>query len=194
MQNPFYSAQEGYDQFNTNVFGMVNVSRAVLPYMRAQKSGVIANFGSLGSWRGGVGFGLYCGSKWACTGISESMSEELAPLGITVTVIEPGYFRTGFLNPGAQIRGKTVIDDYEKSAVGQARKGLTQADNNQPGDPEKGCKIIVDVLTRTGIAEGKDIPLRLVLGSDCQQVIRGKLDSTKALLDEWKDISNSTDY
>jgi NAD(P)-dependent dehydrogenase (short-subunit alcohol dehydrogenase family) len=173
---------------------MMNVSRAVLPYMRSQKSGVIANFGSLGSWRGGASFALYAGTKWACSGISESMRAELAPLGITVTVIEPGYFRTGFLNPGAQIRGENVIADYEETLAGEVRKTLTQVDNNQPGDVEKGSNVIVDVLTKTGAAEGRDIPLRLVIGSDCQKAIRQKLDDTKTLLDEWKDISYSTDY
>ena len=188
------SEKECYDQFNTNVFGMMNVSRAVLPYMRAQKSGVIANFGSLGSWRGGGGFALYAGTKWACSGISESMREELAPLGIVVTVIEPGYFRTGFLNPGAQVQSKETIGDYDATVVGELRKTLKKVDNNQPGDVEKGCRVIFDVLTKTGVAEGKEIPIRLVLGSDCQKTIRGKLDSTKELLDEWKDISYSTDY
>jgi short-subunit dehydrogenase len=173
---------------------MMNVARAVLPYMRAQKSGVVANFGSLGSWHGGSGFGLYAGTKWACSGISESMRQELEPIGITVTVIEPGYFRTGFLNPGAQITSKDVIKEYDETTVGEMRKTLTKVDNNQPGDVEKGSKVIVDVLTKTGIAEGKEIPLRLVIGSDCQAAIRGKLDETKALLDEWKDISYSTDY
>jgi NAD(P)-dependent dehydrogenase (short-subunit alcohol dehydrogenase family) len=192
--NHICSPEESYDQFNTNVFGMMNVSRAVLPYMRAQKSGVIANFGSLGSWHGGAAYALYAGTKWACSGISESMRQELAPLGITVTVIEPGYFRTGFLNPGAQIKSKQVIEDYDKTVVGDTKRLLEKVDNNQPGDAEKGSKVIVDVLTKTGVGEGKEIPIRLVLGSDCQNSIREKLDETKTLLDEWKDISNSTDY
>jgi NAD(P)-dependent dehydrogenase (short-subunit alcohol dehydrogenase family) len=173
---------------------MMNVSRAVLPYMRSQKSGVVANFGSIGSWRGGGGLALYAGTKWACSGISESMQIELAPLGITVTVIEPGYFRTGFLNPGAQIRGKEVIADYEETMVGGMRRTLTKIDNTQPGDVEKASKVIVDVLTKTGVAEGRDIPLRLVLGSDCEKGIRTKLEDTNSLLDDWKEISYSTDY
>jgi NAD(P)-dependent dehydrogenase (short-subunit alcohol dehydrogenase family) len=182
------------DQFNTNVFGALNVSRAVLPFMRAQRSGVIALFGSLGSWRGGPAFGLYAATKWACSGLAESLRPEVAPFGIDACVIEPGYFRSGFLNPGARIRSLQRIQEYEDSAAGQVRKLLDKTDNLQPGDVSKGAAVIVDVLSRTGIAEGKEIPVRLVLGSDCQTVIRGKLEETAKLLDEWKDVSYSTDY
>lgn len=188
------SPQETFDHFNTNVFGALNVTRAVLPYMRERKSGVVAMFGSLGSWRSGPGFGLYSATKWACSAIAEGLHLELEPFGITATVIEPGYFRTGFLNPGAKVSTSVRIDDYDNTAVGMTRAALVKTDNNQPGDVQKGSKVVVDILTRTGVAEGKEIPLRVVLGSDCQAVIREKCSSTIELLDEWKDISYSTDY
>ena len=189
-----YSPQESFDQFNTNVFGALNVSRAVLPYMRAQRSGIIALFGSLGSWRGGPAFGLYAATKWACSGLAESLRPEVAPFGIEACVIEPGYFRSGFLNPGARIQSAKRIQDYEETAAGDIRRILDKTDNKQPGDVKKGADVIVDVLSKTGIAKGKEVPARLVLGSDCQQVIRGKLKETEELLDEWKEISFSTDY
>ncbi len=173
---------------------MLNVTRAVLPHMRAAHSGVIANFGSLGSWRGGPAFSNYTGTKWACSGISESLYEELKPLGITCTVIEPGYFRTGFLNAGARVQSAKVIDDYTNTAAGQVRNALTTVDNNQPGDVVKGSRVIVDVLTKTGVAEGKDIPIRLVLGKDCVATIRQKCESTLALLKEWEPVISSTDH
>lgn len=162
--------------------------------MRAQRSGVIAFFGSLGSWRGGPAFGLYAATKWACSGLAESLRPEVAPFGIDACVIEPGYFRSGFLNPGARIQSLQRIQDYEETAAGQIRKMLDKTDNLQPGDVSKGAAVIVDVLSGTGMAEGKEIPIRLVLGSDCQKVIRGKLEETAKLLDEWKDVSYSTDY
>jgi NADP-dependent 3-hydroxy acid dehydrogenase YdfG len=188
------SPEETFKHFNTNVFGNLNVIRAVLPYMRAQRSGVVALFGSLGSWSSGAGFALYSGTKWACSGIAEGLRPELQPFGITALVIEPGYFRTGFLNPGARLSTEQRIKDYDESAVGQVRSTLDQTDNKQLGDVGKGAVVIVDTITRSGVAEGKEIPLRLVLGSDVDAAIRDKCAQTVELLDDWKDISRSTDY
>lgn len=174
---------------------MLNVSKAFLPYLRATAGHrTISNFGSLGSWRGGAGFGLYAGTKWACSGISESMHAELAPIGIAVTVIEPGYFRTGFLNAGTQVKSEKRIKDYDETAVGKVRERLDQVDNNQPGDVVKGAKVIVDVLTKSGVAEGREIPIRLVLGADCSAGVREKIGETIKLLDEWDPIATETDH
>ncbi|KAJ4369291.1 hypothetical protein N0V86_009122 [Didymella sp. IMI 355093] len=189
------SPKEDFDQFNTNVFGMLNVSKAFLPYIRATSGHrTISNFGSIGSWRGGAGYGLYAGTKWACSGISESMHHELAPLGIIVTVIEPGYFRTGFLNAGTQLKSEKRIRAYDETTVGQARATLEQVDNNQPGDVTKGSRVIVDILTKSGAAEGKDVPMRVVLGSNCSTGIREKIKETFKLLDEWDSITTDTNH
>ncbi|KAF2836816.1 NAD(P)-binding protein [Patellaria atrata CBS 101060] len=186
--------KETFDQFNTNVFGALNTTRAVLPYMRAQKSGTIALFGSVGSWRNGPAGALYCATKAAVSSLAEGLRPEVAPFGIDVTVIEPGYFRSGFLNPGARIQSAVRMEEYDQTAVGEVRAFLDQTNNNQPGDVEKGCKVMVDMLSRAGVWEGKEIPVRLVLGSDCQAGIRNKLQQTLELLDEQKEISFSTDY
>jgi len=162
--------------------------------MRAQTSGVIANFGSLGSWRSGPAYTLYSATKWACSGVSEGLREELKEFGIRVTVIEPGYFRSGFLNPGARVQSATRMRKYDEGAVGQVRKALEETNNEQPGDVAKGAEVIVDVLTGTGVAKGKEMPVRLVLGRDCDEVIRGKCGDTIKLLDEWKEVVQSTDY
>ncbi|KAF2629314.1 NAD(P)-binding protein, partial [Macroventuria anomochaeta] len=189
------SPQEDFNQFNTNVFGMLNVSKAFLPYLRATSGHrTISNFGSVGSWRGGAGFGLYSGTKWACSGISEAMSAELAPLGIAVTVVEPGYFRTGFLNAGSQIKSEKRIKEYDATAVGKIRARLDEIDNNQPGDIVKGSRVIVDILTKSGAAEGKEVPIRVALGSDCSRGIREKIDDTLKLLEEWDPITTKTDH
>lgn len=101
--------------------------------MRTQRSGTIALFGSLGSWHGGPAAGLYCATKWAVSGLAESLRAEMASFNVAVCAIEPGYFRTGFLNPGARVQTQTRIKDYDDSAVGQVRAALEQTDNNQPG-------------------------------------------------------------
>ena len=189
------SPTEDLATFQTNVFGMLNVCKAFLPYLRAASGHrTIANFGSLGSWRGGAGYALYAGTKWACSGISESLRAELAPLGISVTVIEPGYFRTGFLNAGAQIGSEVRLEAYTRTAVGDVRTVLEQVNDKQPGDVGKGAKVIVDVLTMTGVAEGRDVPVRVPLGQDAFDTIKGKCDETVGLLGEWNGVTNTTDH
>ena len=187
--------KEDYDHFNTNVFGMLNVSKAFTPYLRATSGEkTISNFGSIGSWVGGAGYALYNGTKWATSGISEGMRQELEPFGIKVTVIEPGYFRTGFLNAGAKVVSEKQLKEYDESTVGQVRAKLDETDNHQPGDVIKGSKVLIDILTRTGLAEGKEVPIRVALGSDSPTVIRDKLKRTEALLDEWDPITTNTDH
>lgn len=187
--------QEDYDTFNTNVFGMLNVCKAFIPYLRATPGvKTISNFGSLASWHGGPGYALYTGTKWACSGISEALRAELEPFGIKVTVVEPGYFRTGFLNDNAQISSAARLDVYDKTKVGQIRAGMSYMNGKQIGDVAKGSKVVVDILTHTGLAEGKDVPMRIAVGSDAPAAIRGKLQATEALLGEWDAITTDTDH
>ncbi|EXJ86632.1 hypothetical protein A1O3_03585 [Capronia epimyces CBS 606.96] len=177
-------------QFSTNVFGPLNVTRAILPYMRARRSGVVANFSSVGAWRGAARVGLYCASKWAVSGLSETLYYELADFDIKICTVEPGYFRSSFLNPGNKKDKKNVIPDYEGTAVRKAEAFLEAYDNKQPGDIKKGAKVILDVLTG---AAGREIPMRLVLGTDAYGAIKAKCENTIETLDEWKDLSVSTD-
>ncbi|KAF2277712.1 NAD(P)-binding protein [Westerdykella ornata] len=189
------SPKEDYDHFNTNVFGTLNTCKAFLPYLRSTPGHrTISNFGSIGSWVGGAGYALYSGTKFAISGISEGLRAELAPLGIAVTVVEPGYFRTGFLNASARVSAAKTIQAYEDSVVGSVRRRIEETDNRQRGDVEKGCKVIVDILTREGVAEGKEVPERVVLGSDAPGVVRGKLERTEALLKEWEGVTTNTDH
>ncbi|KAL7923699.1 hypothetical protein ACQKWADRAFT_41182 [Trichoderma austrokoningii] len=193
--------EEVYQSFNTNVFGAMNTIRAFLPYMRAQDiadngvRGVVATFGSLGSWRGIAGGAVYAMTKWACSALAESLAPELAPFNIKATVVEPGYFRTGFLNPGTVASAKTRIEAYEdeKTPSGQTRRRLVKTDGNQLGDVNKGAEVVVDVLSGTGVASGRELPLRVVLGSDTEKVIRDKFESTNKILEEWRDVLRSTD-
>ncbi|OHE92024.1 short chain dehydrogenase [Colletotrichum orchidophilum] len=188
------NAQEVFDQFNTNVLGTLKVSRAAAPHLRAQRFGVVVNIGSLGSWKGGPAFALYCSTKAAVSMLTEGFYDELKPFGVDVCALEPGYFRTGFLNPGARIKAELSVGAYNESSAGQVRKLLETVDNNQPGDPIKGARVVVDVMTKSGVAEGREIPPRLVLGTDCLATIREKCKSTISLLNEWEPISASTDF
>ncbi|KAM0549437.1 hypothetical protein ACHAPJ_009423 [Fusarium lateritium] len=195
------SQQELYDSFNTNVFGTFNTIKAFLPGMREQsvgeneKRGTIVTFGSIGSWRGGATFSVYAMVKASASSLAESLREEVKPFNITVSVVEPGYFRTGFLNPGAKVVTKKRMDVYndENTPTGKTRVMLEATDDNQPGDVKKGTKVIVDVLTGTGVGEGRSVPVRIVLGSDADAFIRNECEETLGLLDEWKSVTLSTD-
>ncbi|KAF4467694.1 oxidoreductase yusZ [Fusarium albosuccineum] len=192
------SPQEVYNSFNTNVFGAMNTIKAFLPGMRAQeigengKRGTIATFGSLGSWRGGPSFSVYAMTKACASSLAESLRTEVAPFNIVATVIEPGYFRTNFLNPGTKVTTKERIAAYEdeQTPTGKTRRVLEKTDGNQPGDVKKGCEVLVDILTG-----GKgEVPVRVVLGSDCVAYIRNECEETLKLLDQWKDVAATTDY
>ena len=180
-------------QFNTNVFGYSAVIRAVLPYMRAAKKGVVANLGSIAGWSSDVGYGYYSATKMALVGITEALRQEVAHLGIQVVVIDPGYFRTNFLGKGAKIQGQKVIDDL-RPAMDPLRQMLSQVDRKQPGDPVKGAAVIIEALTGTGRAGGKKLPLRLALGSDAVKFIADVQTRQAKELKEWADIIKTTDH
>lgn len=135
--------------------------------------------------------GIYVASKWAVSGLTESLALELGDFGIQVCVIEPGYFRSNFLKEGNRLISKSVISDYDGTTSAQWAKTFDQYDNKQPGDLVKGAKVIVDVLDGKG---GRKIPLRLVLGADANKMVKEKCESTIRLMEEWKDLTTSTDH
>jgi NAD(P)-dependent dehydrogenase (short-subunit alcohol dehydrogenase family) len=173
--------------YRTNVFGLLNVTRAVLPHMRAVRSGRILNISSIGGYRGAAGFGVYCSTKFAVEGLSEAMHDELAPLGIHVTVIEPGYFRTDFLDASSLSVSPTIIEDYAATA-GRVRNVAGGLNHAQPGDPSKLAKVLIE------FADVANPPVRLPLGSDTVAAIEAKHASDAAMLSEWKKISVSTNF
>ncbi|WP_327350415.1 oxidoreductase [Streptomyces sp. NBC_01304] len=173
--------------FDVNVFGALNVQRAILPQLRKQRSGHILNISSVAGVVGIPGWGLYNATKFAMEGFTEAMSHELAPLGIKVTLIEPGYFRTDFLDASSLDTEAHVIDDYASTA-GATRTHAAGVNHAQPGDPVKGARAIADV---TEIAEP---PLRLVLGSDAYGFTLAKLETQVAELHTWRKVSESTDH
>jgi NAD(P)-dependent dehydrogenase (short-subunit alcohol dehydrogenase family) len=190
------SQKEVFDSYNTNVFGCFNIARAAIPHLRAAAAArgtantALANFGSLGSWRSGAGVAHYCSTKWAVSGLTEGLADELKPFGIDVCVVEPGYTRTGFLRRGDGHRVLTArtLDSYDGTPVAAARQAMQNYNGNQPGDVDKCAKVIVDVLTREG---GRAVPLRLVTGTDALDVVRQKCSQTLQLLSDWESVSMS---
>ncbi len=173
--------------FELNVFGVLNVLRAVLPTLRAQRSGHVINIGSVGGFATAPGVGLYGATKFALEGLSEALRGELAPLGINVTVVEPGGFRTDFLDSSSLQIEPTVIADYAASA-GATRETIVTYNHLQRGDPARAAAAIVDVT------EIDEPPLRLQLGADSIERIEAKLDLVRRELDQWRSVALSTDH
>ncbi|GJJ15055.1 hypothetical protein Clacol_009330 [Clathrus columnatus] len=185
--------EESFQQFNTNIFGALNVTRAVLPYMRAQKSGTIVWFGSIGGWRGSPNCGLYIATKFATRGLAESLQLEVGHLGLRNLCFEPGYFRTSFLADGHRQPYNPRISDYNEITQ-RAHNALEAYNGKQPGDPKKLASVVLDVVRKEGVAEGRDIPVSLPLGSDCFEGVRSTLEKTTKVLNEWEDVIKGTDF
>lgn len=181
-------------QFDVNVFSQIRLLRAVLPSMRARRAGVIANLGSIAGWDGTPVAGFYCASKAAIAIYTESLRHEVAPLGIDVTCIEPGYFRTNFLTTsgGHKVTARKRINDLH-AGTQQARDALAAYNLHQPGDPVKGARVIVEALTKTGRCEGRSLPGRLALGLDAIATISESMKREQEIMDTWRDIISSTD-
>ncbi|MDC0714875.1 oxidoreductase [Stigmatella sp. ncwal1] len=171
--------------FATNVFGLLSVTRAVLPHMRRQRSGHVINISSIGGYGSYAGWGVYCATKFAVEGLTEAMAAELAPLGIHATVVEPGFFRTDFLDAQSLVTAEPIADYAATS--GATRTGATQLNHAQPGNPEKLAKAL---LALVGAARP---PLRLPLGSDTVARIEAKNRSVAEELATWRELAVSTD-
>jgi len=173
--------------FETNFFGMLSVIQAALPRLRAQACGHIINISSIGGFTGSPGYGLYNASKFAVEGLSEALAAELQPLGIHVTIVEPGFFRTSFLSGNSLLRANRVIEDYAATS-GKTRESADKRDGMQPGDPALAVRAII-AATRT-----PHPPLRLVLGADALARVRAKLTQVARDLEDWESVSLNTAY
>jgi NAD(P)-dependent dehydrogenase (short-subunit alcohol dehydrogenase family) len=172
--------------FDTNVFGLLNVTRAALPTLRSQRAGHIVNIGSSAGFTSSAGRGLYSASKFAVEAITEALHAELAPLGIHTTVVEPGSFRTEFLTADSRRQAKVAIPAYADT-VGTLHSAIEANNGHQPGDPVKA----VGAIRR--LAATAQPPLRLQLGSDCVTLVEGKLATVAKELDQWRELALSTD-
>ncbi|RCR71696.1 oxidoreductase [Larkinella punicea] len=182
------SDEESRENFDVNVFGSLNVIRKVLPYLREQKSGHIINISSIGGFTGAFpGFGIYCATKFAVEGFSESLAAEAKPLGINVTVVEPGYFRTDFLTSNSLGVPKNQIDAYQEVRNSQ-QAHQHQINGNQAGDPEKA------VVALIRIASEANPPLHLFLGQDAYDLAYQKINAVQNDLETWKEVTVSTGF
>jgi NAD(P)-dependent dehydrogenase (short-subunit alcohol dehydrogenase family) len=172
--------------FDVNVFGVLNVLRAALPYMRARHKGTIINMSSQGGVRSFPGSGHYCGSKHALEAFAESLSLELAPLGIKVLIVEPGAFRTDFAGRSMAI-AKQYIPDYEASS-GMRRANLKNVDGKQKGDPVRAAEAIIQAV------ESDHAPLRLALGAEALRGMREKVSNAMQDWSAWEVVSIGADY
>lgn len=173
--------------FDTNVFGLHNVTRAVLPAMRKRRSGHVINISSVGGYAAYAGWGVYSATKFAVEALSEALQQELAPLGVKVTVVEPGFFRTDFLDASSLAATTTRIEDYADT-VGAMRTFAAGVNHQQPGDP---AKLATAMLT---LADSAQPPVRLQLGTDTVQRVRAKNAFVEAELAAWLDLATSTDH
>ena len=174
-------------QYDTNVFGLLNVTRAVLPHLRRQHSGHVINISSLFGFGSIAGWGIYGSTKFAVEGITEGLALEVGPLGIHVTAVEPGLFRTDFLDESSFSASKNAIADYA-ATVGPMRSGAGQLHGNQPGDPKK----LGEALIR--LVNSENPPVHLPLGRDALAFYRDNAARLEKELAEWEEVTNSTDY
>lgn len=181
------SDEEVRKNYDTNVFGLLNVIRAVLPLLRKQRSGHVINLSSVGGLTGAAGWGLYASTKFAVEGITESLAKELAPLNIFATAIEPGYFRTEFLDTSSLTRTGNVIEDYA-ATVGKMRELATQVNKKQPGDPLKLAAAVVK------LAASPKPPVHLLLGNDTLAAYRAKTAALEQDIKDWEDVITGTDH
>jgi NAD(P)-dependent dehydrogenase (short-subunit alcohol dehydrogenase family) len=182
------SDQEARANFDINVFGSLNVIRAAMPHLREQRAGHIFNISSIGGFTGSFpGFGIYCATKFAVQGFTESLAAEAKAFGIKATVVSPGYFRTNFLAPDSLNVPKNEIQDYKDVRDVQAAH-QNDINGNQAGDPEKGVAAIIT------IAESAEAPLHLFLGQDAYDLAYQKMDAVKQDMESWKELGTSTGF
>ncbi|MBT1704089.1 SDR family NAD(P)-dependent oxidoreductase [Chryseosolibacter indicus] len=180
--------KEARENFDANVFGLLNVIRNVMPHMRNKKSGHIINISSIAGFLGAFpGWGIYNATKFAVAGLTEALSAEAKSLGIAATIVYPGYFKTNFLLKGSLRFAQNPIAEY-KEARELDRAHVEDIPGNQPGDPEKAALAFIQ------LAEQKNPPLHLFMGSDSIGMANNKLEILKGEISAHDALSRSTDF
>ncbi|MDQ1087612.1 SDR family oxidoreductase [Siphonobacter sp. SORGH_AS_1065] len=182
------SDTESRDNFEVNVFGLLNVIRATMPQLRAQQSGRYYNISSIGGFSGAFpGWGIYCATKFAVQGLSESFAAESEAFGVKVTIVSPGYFRTDFLTDNSLGLPKQPIEAYQAVRTSQQmhREQINQA---QPGDPEKAVQVLID------LSQVENPPLHLFLGEDAYTTAETKIQNVQKDMADWRSVATSTGF
>ncbi|MCX7276205.1 MAG: oxidoreductase [Burkholderiales bacterium] len=180
------TAADAQTQFDTNVFGLLHVTRAVLPVMRNQRAGHVLNISSIAGMRGRTGTALYSASKFAVEGFSEGLAQEVAPFGIRVTIVEPGAFRTDFLDGQSMRYGSQAIADYAAQSA-QINAGFSARNHLQPGDPARLAAVLLQ------LAAHPTPPLRFAAGRDAVAIIEAKIEALRGGVEAWRGVSVTTD-
>ena len=180
------SEDEYMPMFETNVFGLVRVTQAFLPHLRKQGHGHILNLSSIGGLVASPGMGYYNATKFAVEGLSEALAAELAPLGIHVTIVEPGPFRTDFLGRSG-VQAANSLPEYDQTA-GNMRRYFESQDGKQKGDPLRAVHAMIQVV------ESPNPPLRLLLGASAVDRLRSKLDTWQKEVSAWEPVSRGADF
>jgi len=178
--------EDARENFDVNVFGTLNVIRAVLPQMRQQMYGHVINISSIAGIAPGTGWALYAATKFAVIGLSEVLADDVKEFGIKVTVVAPGAFRTSFLNPDSLVMTENPIDAYQAVRASHAR--YMQMDGTQAGDPEKAAAAMIQ------IANDENPPLHLLLGEDAYNRAMTKLDALDKEFRMYEELSKSMAY
>lgn len=180
-----FSDEQVKSQLETNLYAPIEVTRVVLPYMRKQRSGFILQISSIGGRVGSAGVSIYQAAKFGLSGFSEALSKEVKPLGILVTCIEPGGFRTDW--SGASMSYAPEVEGYEDT-VG-IRASMFRGDSYVPmGDPDKAAKVMINLV------ENAEPPMHLVLGSEAVSILKQADAARKAEFEKWIPVSISTDH
>lgn len=172
----------------TDYFGVVNTTRAVLPHMRKQQNGIILNVASQGGLMGFPGSSAYCSAKFAVVGLSLVLREELAPFHIQVAAVCPGSFRTGFRSKNSMQFPKDKLADYEGNAAHRAAAFLAANTNNQSGDPKKAAQFLCQLIAR------KNLPARILIGKDCCQQVKADLEKQLQDIQSYEQAASQTDF
>jgi NAD(P)-dependent dehydrogenase (short-subunit alcohol dehydrogenase family) len=174
--------------FDVNVFGTLNVLRATLGRLREQRAGHVFNISSIGGFFGGFsGWGIYCSSKFAVAGLTESLHEDLAPFGVQVTLVYPGYFRTSFLSKESLVLPARPLGAYEAARASEARHVEVIA-GQQTGDPAKLAEVLIETYRL------EEPPLHLFVGSDAVAMAEAKQQNVQVAIGKHRALSVSTDY
>lgn len=172
--------------FQTNIYGLIRTTRAFLPHFRQRRSGHIFNFSSIAGLVGGAGWGFYNTTKFAVEGFSEALAAEMKPLGVHVTVIEPGPFRTDFLGRSGKL-AQRELPEYAQTA-GKARNYLKSQSGKQPGDPQKAIEAVI------AVADAPEPPIHLLLGKVALTRFRDKLSTWQKEIAAWETVTTGADY
>jgi len=181
------SDSEARAVMDTNFFGALAVTRALLPHFRERRAGHIFNIASVAGFIGFPGCGLYAASKFALEGMTEALATELAPFGIRVTIVEPGGFRTNF-SGGSLRQAALVIPAYAGTPSSRTREAIGQYNGHEPGDPAKAAAAILAAL------EAPEAPLRLLLGADAVSMARHKFEGVLQGVKDWEAVSLATAF